>query len=90
MRHGILGERLADVLTDAARAAILRQRGYRVEVIQFVEAGDTPRNVLLRAVRTDAPPSEQVQREYDDLLATWQITPALDRLLADTATAAPG
>lgn len=90
MRHGILGERLADVLTDAGRAAILRQRGYRVEVIQFVEAGDTPRNVLLRAVRTDAPPSAEVQREYDDLIATWQITPALARLLADTATAAPG
>ncbi len=26
-RHGILGERLADVLTDALRAALLRQRG---------------------------------------------------------------
>lgn len=81
-RHGILGERLADVLTDAVRAAILRQHGYRVEVIQFVEAGDTPRNVLLRAVRTDAPPSEQVQREYDDLVDTWQIQPALARMLA--------
>lgn len=81
MRHGILGERLADVLTDAARAAIMRQRGYRVEVVEFAEAGDTPRNVLLRAVRTDAPPSEHVQREYDDLTATWQVQPALARLL---------
>ncbi len=87
LRHGILGERLADVLTDAARAAILRQRGYRVEVIQFVEAGDTPRNVLLRAVRTDAPPSLEVQREYDDLLATWHVRPALDRMLAESPNA---
>ena len=89
MRHGILGERLADVLTDAARAAILRQRGYRVEVIQFVEAGDTPRNVLLRAVRTDSLPSPEVQREYDDLLATWQLRPALARMLDQGPTAAP-
>ncbi len=80
-RHGILGERLADVLTDAVRAAILRQRGYRVEVIQFVEAGDTPRNVLLRAVRTDAPPSPDVQAEYDDLVSTWKVHPALARML---------
>ena len=80
-RHGILSERLADVLTDAARAAILRQRGYRVEVIQFVEAGDTPRNVLLRAVRTDAPPSQAVQAEYDDLVSTWRVEPALARML---------
>jgi hypothetical protein len=81
-RHGILSERLADVLTDAVRAAILRQQGYRVEVIQFVESADTPRNVLLRAVRTDAPPSLQVQAEYDDLVQTWGIRPALDRMLA--------
>ena len=80
-RHGILSERLADVLTDAVRAAILRQRGYRVEVIQFVEAGDTPRNVLLRAVRTDAPPSPDVQAEYDDLVGTWKVRPALARML---------
>ena len=87
LRHGILGERLADVLTDAARAAILRQRGYRVEVIQFVEAGDTPRNVLLRAVRTDAPPSPEVQHEYDDLLATWHVRPALARMLDERPNA---
>ncbi len=80
-RHGILAERLADVLTDAVRAAILRQRGYRVDVIQFVESSQTPRNVLLRAVRTDAPPSPQVQAEYDELVATWQVRPALARML---------
>ena len=89
-RHGILAERLADVLTDAARAAILRQRGYRVDVLQFVEAGDTPRNVLLRAVRTDAPPSPEVRREYDDLVATWGVQPALARMLAASATGPRG
>ncbi len=80
-RHGILAERLADVLTDAVRAALLRQRGYRVDVIQFVESSQTPRNVLLRAVRTGAPPSDLVQAEYDELVATWQVTPALARML---------
>jgi hypothetical protein len=56
--------------------AILRQRGYRVEVLQFVEDADTPRNVLLRAVRTQAPPSPDVQREYDELVSTWQVRPS--------------
>ena len=54
-RHGILRERFADTLTDAVRAALLRMRGYRVEVMQFVESKHTPRNTLLRAVRTGAP-----------------------------------
>lgn len=85
-RHGILAERLADVLTDAVRAALLRQHGYRVDVMQFVEDSQTPRNVLLRAVRTDAPASAQVREEYDELVATWQVRPALARML----DAAPG
>ena len=51
-RHGILRERFADTLTDALRAALLRVLGYRVDVVEFVESQHTPRNTLLRAVRT--------------------------------------
>ena len=56
-RHGILRERFADTLTDAVRASLLRMQGYRVDVMQFVESKHTPRNTLLRAVRTGAPVS---------------------------------
>ena len=52
VRHGILRERFADTLTDALRASLLRLEGYRVDVVQFVESGHTPRNTMLRAVRT--------------------------------------
>ena len=55
-RHGILRERFADVLTDSLRAAILRLVGYRVEVVEFVDSVHTPRNALIRAVRTSAGP----------------------------------
>ena len=51
-RHGILRERFADTLTDALRASLMRLQGYRVDVMQFVESQHTPRNTLLRAVRT--------------------------------------
>jgi SAM-dependent methyltransferase len=80
-QHGILRERMADVLTDSLRAALLRQHGYRVEVIQFVDSKHTARNVLLRAIRTGASPSEETQREYDDLVAAWGVRPALARML---------
>ncbi|MGI8823023.1 MAG: class I SAM-dependent methyltransferase, partial [Acidimicrobiia bacterium] len=81
MRHGILGERLADVLTDAFRAALLRSRGYRVEVIQFVESRHTPRNTMLRAVRTGAPPADALAAEYDEMVAAWGVRPALATML---------
>ena len=54
-RHGILRERFADTLTDGLRASLLRLQGYRVDVMQFVGSEHTPRNTLLRAVRTGRP-----------------------------------
>lgn len=81
-RHGILRERFADTLTDALRAAILRQQGYRVDVVEFVESEHTPRNTLLRATRTGGPVTGgAVRREYDDLVATWGVRPHLAELL---------
>jgi hypothetical protein len=82
-RHGILRERYADVLTDALRAALLRRAGYRVDVVEFIESRHTPRNLLLRAARTGTPPTEAQRREYDELVATWSITPKLATLLPD-------
>lgn len=83
-RHGILRERFADTLTDALRATLLRLQGYRVEVMQFVESQHTPRNTLLRAVRTGGPvKGGGVRKEYDELVETWGVTPKLAVLLGD-------
>ncbi|MBC2932751.1 SAM-dependent methyltransferase [Nocardioides sp. zg-1228] len=79
-RHGILRERFADTLTDALRASLLRREGYRVDVVEFVESAHTPRNTLLRAVRTGADGTEAA-REYDELLAAWGVRPRLGDLL---------
>jgi len=81
-RHGILRERMADVLTDALRAAILRMVGYRVEVLEFVDSQHTPRNVLIRAVRTSAPAAQETVDAYWSLVTDWGVQPALATLLA--------
>ncbi|HEU5038117.1 MAG TPA: SAM-dependent methyltransferase, partial [Nocardioides sp.] len=81
-RHGILRERLADTLTDALRASLMRQQGYRVDVVQFVESQHTPRNTMLRAVRTGSPvKGGSVRKEYDELVTTWGLRPKLAELL---------
>ena len=88
-RHGILRERLADTLTDGLRASLLRQQGYKVDVVQFVESQHTPRNTMLRATRTSRPVAGGgVREEYHELVAAWGITPRLAVLLgADGAGA---
>jgi hypothetical protein len=82
-RNGILRERFADTLTDAMRASVLRLLGYRVDVIDFVDSKHTPRNTLLRAVRTGAPRSAEQAAELADLTRTWGVDPRLAELLRD-------
>ena len=81
VRDGILRERFADTLTDALRAATLRLEGYRVDVVEFVESRHTPRNTLLRAVRTGAERTPAAREELDELTRTWGVRPALQGLL---------
>ncbi|AGZ39107.1 class I SAM-dependent methyltransferase [Actinoplanes friuliensis] len=81
-RNAILRERFADVLTDSLRSALLRLRGYKVEVVEFVDSAHTPRNLLLRARLTGAAPDEGQRAEYDALTAQWGVTPALEKLLS--------
>ena len=79
-RDGILRERFADTLTDALRAALLRTRGYRVEVVEFVGSQHTPRNTLIRAASTGGVPA-RAEQEYAELTRTWHVTPKLAELL---------
>jgi SAM-dependent methyltransferase len=87
-RYGIVRERFADVLTDSLRAAVLRQVGYRVEVVQFVDSQHTPRNLLLRAARTGAKPTADLEAEYEALVTEWQVKPRLAQLLLPAEPAA--
>jgi SAM-dependent methyltransferase len=82
-RHPILRERFADVLTDSVRADLLRLLGYRVDVVEFIDSKHTPRNALIRALRTEAAPTARRIGEYTELVAGWQVHPALAELLAD-------
>jgi len=80
-RHGILRERLADVLTDAFRAAMLRLCGYRVGVVEFTTTEYTAKNLLIRAERTQAV-SDDAEKEYRALKEFMGVTPEIERLLA--------
>jgi len=50
--------------------------------MQFVGSEHTPRNTLLRAVRTGKPVTGgSARQEYDELVATWGVRPRLGELL---------
>jgi SAM-dependent methyltransferase len=89
-RHGILRERFADVLTDTLRALVLRLVGYKVDVVEFVDSRHTPRNAMVRAVRTGTGARREVGVQYRALTADWGVHPALARMLDDEVARALG
>jgi len=76
-KHGLIKERLGDLMTDSLRAQILKLKGYRTEIIEFIGDEHTPRNIMIRAVLTNAKPTSDDLDTYKKMLSDWQIDPAL-------------
>jgi SAM-dependent methyltransferase len=76
LRHGIVRERLGDLLTDSLRAEVLRAHGYRTDVIEFVSTEHTAKNLMIRAVRTDRADPDAANAA-ERLASAWGVTPAL-------------
>ncbi len=81
LRHGILKERLGDLLTDGLRATLLQTAGYRADVVEFVGTEHTARNLMIRAVRTEGVPTDAAWEEYRALTAFWGVRSYLEELL---------
>jgi SAM-dependent methyltransferase len=82
LRHGLLLGRQADLVTDALRASALEMLGYRVDVIEFVSAEHTAKNLMLRAERAPSKPrAERAEAEYRELRDRWKVVPEIECLL---------
>lgn len=83
--YSILRQKLCDAATDALRALRLRSEGYEVMVIELIDPEETPKNVLLRAVRNKSGLSEEQQEsliaEYRTACCLLGADPMLDKLL---------
>jgi hypothetical protein len=84
LRHGILRERTADLVTDAFRALALRIMGYKTDVVEFVSTEHTARNLMIRAVR-GAPTGDAAHvAEYRAMKQFWGVTPYIQTALGET------
>ena len=80
LKFGILRERFSALVTDAVRAELLEERGYSVQLLEFIDMEGTPKNLMIRATLKEkdatcaAPPSSKlldafgVQQKLFDLL----------------------
>ena len=64
--HSMLRQKLCDAATDALRLKLLEAHGYAVCAIELIDPEETPKNILLRAVRKPPNPAAMAlaHREY--------------------------
>lgn len=77
-RYGVFKARFNDVLTDSMRALKLEAEGYKVSVVEYISPLDTPKNLLIRAVRTGQD-NARARQEYDAVRRVLGTTSELDR-----------
>ena len=82
-RYGIVKERTAALMPDAIRGNLLTESGYRTQLLEFVDLSHTPKNLLIRAVRSMIPASakKQARAEVDAIEKEFGLQPTLDTLL---------
>ena len=52
LNYGLLKERMAALVTDGLRAEYLKREGYDTQILEFIDMEHTPKNILIRAVKT--------------------------------------
>ena len=77
-KYGIIKERLSALATDVMRAELLEKSGYSTQILEFIDMEDTPKNLLIRAVKRNKP-AKSGENAHQSAQNTTE-TPGLDAL----------
>ncbi len=85
-RYGIIKERMAALTTDAIRGNLLEYCGYKTQILEFIDFEQTPKNLLIRAMRKPVVPVSVKKRylaEVHAAMEEFHVNPTLYRLLSE-------
>lgn len=79
LKYGLIKERMSALITDALRTEYLEGQGYDAQILEFIDMEHTPKNILIRAIKTGRKKNnkEQIETCREFL----QIHPTLGELL---------
>lgn len=81
LKYGLIKERMAALITDALRAEYLEGEGYDAQILEFIDMEHTPKNILIRAVKTGKKKANK--EEIKNCEKQLHVSPMLGRLLED-------
>ena len=84
LKHGIVKDKLATIVTDTLRSTALEVIGYDVQMLEFIDMTHTPKNILIRAYkRPDLSPVEGSASAYTKLRDFWNVSPSIEKTIGE-------
>ncbi len=80
-KYGIIKERMAALITDAVRANLLEQNGYDTQILEFIDMEHTPKNLMIRAVKSSGMRPGKTGVALERTMEFLQVEPTLKKLL---------
>ena len=92
--NGVVLDKFATLATDSFRSLTLELCGYKTKMIEFIDTEHTPKNILIRAIKSKSSNLREKLKEYNRLKEFLGIQPLLEDLtkkyfLIDTNTEIP-
>lgn len=81
LKYGIIKERMAALMTDAIRANLLENQGYDTQLLEFIDMENTPKNLLIRAVKKGRMRYQAGTQQLAELESFLNVSPTLEKLL---------
>ncbi len=81
LKYGIIKERMAALMTDAIRANLLEEQGYDTQLLEFIDMENTPKNLLIRAVKKGHMRGRAKTAQIAELETFLNVSPTLEKLL---------
>lgn len=76
-KHNIFRARLNDLLTDSLRSLFIESYGYEVSALEYISPLDTPKNLMIRAVKT-SPENAEARKQYQDMKKFFNVSPTME------------
>lgn len=77
LKWGIIREKFSSLVTDALRGQWLENQGYKVQMLEFIDMEHTPKNILIRAIKSDGEKKKMQDLEKPELLQALNINPQI-------------
>ncbi len=69
-KHSMLRQKMCDALTDSLRLLKLESEGYKVDALELIDPEDTPKNIMLRAIKkksVNKEKQEELKQQYENI-----------------------